>query len=208
MLSLLDIAERIQRGPKMEENAWNMGLFRKMNELTKKYELFYPKDGPVFNVDDDIADRAFQAAIDFLTETGVYCTTTGRVIQFSEHEVLSTIRGMPREVVVGEGKDRRVLKQRRIEEREELNHCPGFHAPFTEELAPLVVKNLASLPTADYLEGFNFPEVDGREIYGLPMEVYAAKRQAAHPMGSTCLLSSQRWRRRISDDTKYIGRIN
>ncbi len=26
MLSLLDIAERMQRGPKMDENAWNMGL--------------------------------------------------------------------------------------------------------------------------------------------------------------------------------------
>jgi len=36
MLSLLDIVERMQRGPKMDENAWNMGLFRKMNELTER----------------------------------------------------------------------------------------------------------------------------------------------------------------------------
>ncbi len=31
MLSLLDIAERMQRGPKMDENVWNMGLFQKMS---------------------------------------------------------------------------------------------------------------------------------------------------------------------------------
>ena len=51
MLSLLDIAERTQKGPKMEENAWNMGLFRKMNELTKQYQLYYPKDNTVFSCD-------------------------------------------------------------------------------------------------------------------------------------------------------------
>jgi len=178
MLSLLDIAERMQRGPKMDENVWNMGLFQKMNELTERYQLFYPKDAPVFNLDWDIADRAFRAAIDFLVETGIYCASTSRVIQLSEDEVLSTIKGMPKEVTVGEGRDARVLKQRRLEEREQLNHCPGHHAPFTEELAPLVVKNFAQIPTADYLEGINFPEVDGREIFGMPLEVYAAKREA------------------------------
>jgi hypothetical protein len=179
MISLLDIAERTQKGPKMEENTWNMGLFKKMSELTKKYELFYPKDNPVFNVDDSMADRAFQAAIEFITDNGAYCITTGRVLQLSEREVLSTIKGMPREVIIGEGKDRRVVKRRQIEEREEINHCPGHHAPFEEELAPYVVRNIASVTTADYLEAFNFPSVDGREVYGLPMEVYAAKRQAA-----------------------------
>ena len=75
MLSLLDIAERMQKGPKIDENAWNMGLFRKMNELTERYQLFYPEDGPVFNLDDGMADRAFRAAIDFLVETGIYCIT-------------------------------------------------------------------------------------------------------------------------------------
>ena len=178
MLSLLDIAERMQRGPKMDENAWNMGLFQKMNELTERHQLFYPKDAPVFNLDWGIADRAFRAAVDFLVETGVYCASTSRVVQLSEDEVLSTIKGMPKEVTVGEGRDARVLKQRRLEEREQLNHCPGHHAPFTEELAPLVVKNFAQIPTADYLEGINFPEVDGREIFGMPLEVYAAKREA------------------------------
>ena len=48
MLSLLEIAERAQKGPKMDENAWNMGLFRKMNELTQKYGILYPADQPVF----------------------------------------------------------------------------------------------------------------------------------------------------------------
>ena len=69
MLSLLDIAERTQKGPKVEGNTWNMGLFRKMNELTERYQLYYPKDNPVFNFDDSMADRSFRDAIDFLVET-------------------------------------------------------------------------------------------------------------------------------------------
>jgi len=150
-----------------------------MNELTARYQLYYPKDGSYFNTDDAMADRAFRAALDFLVEKGIYCLTTGRVIQLTEQEVLSTIKAMPKEYTVGEGKDARVLKQRRLGEKEGLNQCPGHHAPFSEELAPLVVKNFAEIPTADYLEGINFATVDGREIFGMPLEVYAARREAA-----------------------------
>ena len=179
MLSLLDIAERTQKGPKMDENAWNMGLFRKMNELTEKYQLVYPDDGSFFNMDDDLADRAFQAGIELLVDTGVYCISTGRVIRFSRQEVMDAIRAMPAEVRVGEGKDARVLKKRRLGEREALNFRSGHHAPWSEEFAPLVIKNFAQIPSCDYLEGINFAVVDGREIHGMPMEVYAARREAA-----------------------------
>jgi methylamine---corrinoid protein Co-methyltransferase len=179
MLSLLDIAEKMQKGPKTDENVWNMSLFKKMIELTQRYQLHYSKDYPVFNLDDELADRYFLAAIDFLTEKGVYCISTGRVLQFTREEVLSAIKAMPKQITVGEGKDARVIKQSRLGEKDSLNYCPGHHAPFTEELAPLVVKDFASLPGVDYIEGFNFPTVDGREIYGLPMEVYASRREAA-----------------------------
>jgi hypothetical protein len=179
MLSLLDIAERIQKGPKVDENNWNMGLFAKMDELAKKYELGYPDDGSFFNMDDGVADRAFQAAIDFLTENGAYCVSTGRVIQFTRSEILSTIEAIPAELTVGRGSDTRVLRKRRLEEKEAINHCPGHHAPWSEEFAPWVVKNFAQIPSADYLEGFMFADVDGREIHGVPMEAYAARREAA-----------------------------
>ena len=36
MLSLLDIAERSQSGPKMSEMDWDMGLFHKMTELANQ----------------------------------------------------------------------------------------------------------------------------------------------------------------------------
>ena len=179
MLSLLEIAERSQKGPIVEEKAWDMGLFHKMNELTLKYELVYPDDGSFFNTDDGIVDRAFQATIDFLVEEGVYCVPNNRVIKLSREEVLEAVREAPGQIIVRAGRDQRVLTQKRIEGRERLNQCPGHHAPWSEELAPLVVKNFAQIPSGDYIEGFNFTTVDGREIFGVPLEAYAARRQVA-----------------------------
>ena len=180
MISLLDIAERTQKGHKMAEDAWNMSLFHKVSELVKQYEIpNYTSDTPFLNLDDKLPEKAFQAGVDLLVEHGVYCITTGRVVEFSKQEVLDAIKECPKEIVVGEGKDARVMKQRKVEGKEQLNFCPGHHSPFTEELAPLVVKNFAQIPRTDFIEGFNFVEVDGREILGAPIEAYAARRQVS-----------------------------
>jgi hypothetical protein len=78
---------------------------------------------------------------------------------------------------MGEGSDKRVWKQRKVEEKGKLNICPGHHSPFTEDLAGLIVSNFAQIPRTDFIEGFNFPKIEGREIMGAPMEVYASRRQ-------------------------------
>ncbi|MBA7703390.1 hypothetical protein ES703_112175 [subsurface metagenome] len=80
---------------------------------------------------------------------------------------------------MGEGSDKRVWKQRKVEEKGKLNICPGHHSPFTEDLAGLIVSNFAQIPRTDFIEGFNFPKIEGREIMGAPMEVYASRRQLA-----------------------------
>jgi methylamine--corrinoid protein Co-methyltransferase len=179
MLSLLEIAERSQKGRIVGEKEWDLGLFAKMKELTQKYAIAYPNDGSFFNVDDRLVDRAFEAALDFLEEIGVYCITTNRVIEFTRREVLDAVREAPNQIIVGTGRDQRVITQKKVEGHQRLNHCAGLHAPWSEELAPLVVKNFAQISSGDYLEGFNFSFVDGREIFGMPMEAYAARRQVA-----------------------------
>ena len=177
MLSLLDIAERTMKGPKMEVRDWEMGHFRTMNGLVKKYGITCPNDGTFFNRDTQLPDKAWAAAMEFLTTRGAYCFTTGRLIQFTEEEIKTAVKDTPSEILVGEGRDQKVLKQRRLGETEHLNFRPGHHAPFSEEVAPLIVRSFASLPGVDYLEGFNFTQTDGREVYGMPIEAYAARRE-------------------------------
>jgi methylamine--corrinoid protein Co-methyltransferase len=179
MISLLDVAERIQKGPKAEVTQWERSLYRKTTQLTESYNIHYPNDASYFNQDDALVGRAYQAGIDLLVDNGVFCISTNRIVNFSREEVVEAVKCIPNRIIVGEGRDARVITQKKVEGNEPLNNWPGHHAPFSEELAPLAVKNFAMIPSADYLQGFNFRVVDGREIFGLPMEAYAARREIA-----------------------------
>ncbi len=179
MISLLEIAERTQTGPKVEDKEWELALFKKISELTKKYDVRYPNDGSWFNMDESLPDRAFEAALELLTTTGLWCVTTRRVVKFTREEILQAIQDAPNYVIMGEGRDARVFRQRQIEGKEPLNFCPGHHTPFTEDIADVVVKNFAQIPRTDFIEGFNFSRIDGIEIQGMPLEAYASRRQVA-----------------------------
>ena len=177
MIDLLDIAERTQTGEKIEEKTWDMGLFRTITDLVNKYEIKFPGGDSFINLDDSLAERAFAAGVECLEKLGIYCLTTRRRVRLSRDEILQAIGEAPREITMGEGGDRRIWRQRKVEGKEKLNVCPGHHSPYTEDLAPLVVKNFAQIPRADFIEGFNFSKVNGREIIGPPLEVYASRRQ-------------------------------
>ena len=126
MITLYEIAERTQTGEKVEEKKWDMQLYHNINELVKKYDIKTPETHCFFNMDDELVERAFEAAIEFLETTGVYCITTRRRIQFSREEILTAIKEAPNEILMGEGRDRRVWKQLEIEGKEKLNVCPGI----------------------------------------------------------------------------------
>jgi hypothetical protein len=177
MITLLEIAERTQTGEKVEEKKWDRMFFETISSLVKKYGIACPAEHHYINMDDDIVARAFEAAIEFLETMGIYCITTRRRVALTREEILTAIREAPTEILMGEGRDRRVWKQRRVEGREKLNVCPGHHTHFSEDLAGLVVSNFAQIQRTDFLEGFNFTHIDGREIIGAPMEVYASRRQ-------------------------------
>jgi len=177
MITLLDIAERTQTGEKVEEKKWDMEFFRTISELINKHGIELPEEHGFINMDDELVERAFEAAIELLEKVGVYCITTRRCVRLSRDEILAGIREAPTEILMGEGSDKRVWKQRKVEEKGKLNICPGHHSPFTEDLAGLIVSNFAQIPRTDFIEGFNFPKIEGREIMGAPMEVYASRRQ-------------------------------
>ena len=125
---------------KMDEKSWNLGLFKKMESLKKEYRLAHPKEPTVFNLDEEMADRAFEAAVDFLASTGVYCSSTQRVITLSQNEIRQAIREAPSEITVGEGRDSRVIRKREIRDHRPPNVVGGSHAPYPESLLTLAPK--------------------------------------------------------------------
>ena len=180
MLSLLDVAERTRQGPKMPEMQWNMSLFEKMNELSQRFDLTVPPNSwdHYHNGDDALAERALQAGIAFVVESGTYCIQTERAVRFTEEEVHESVAESPRQVVMGEGDDARVLGSGPID-LPPLRGTGYLHGPFEDEIAIDVAECYLRTIDCDYLEGNNYRRLDGREIFGVPMEVAAAKRQIA-----------------------------
>lgn len=178
MISLLEVAERAYIGPRMAEMDWNMSLFRKMQQLIKDNNLAYSEPDLFLEVDDDYVNRAFHAAVDFLSTSGVYCITTNRVIHFEEEEVLEAAKAAPREVIVGEGRDSRVIRKHFNDDLSSVNVISGGHCPWRQEDAIIAQAAYARVPRGDIIEGFNMLNCDGYQVHGLPMAVYAAKREA------------------------------
>jgi hypothetical protein len=178
MISLLEVAERAQTGPKMAEKTWNLSMFRKMQELTDRYQLTPDNVEPFYEVDNAYADHLFAAAVDYLCEMGVFCISTNRAIRFTEDEVDEACREAPTQFSVGADRDRRTFIQRGLEDPRPPNIITGGHSAWNEALMPLenMVKELVTIPRVDFLEGFNYHRVFGREVHGTPRVVYAARK--------------------------------
>ena len=176
---MLDVLERAKSGEKVTEKEFDFMYFRKTEEIRKKHpEIQSPKDPNIFiNLDDDMADSVFEAGIELLLETGGYCITTDRIIKWTEEEIRTCLKNIKNEVVFGEGRDQRTFIKRNIEDSRPPGICPGFHAPYNEDIIPELIKVVAMIPEAYIIEGCNFPTIEGHQIWGLPLEVYGIMRQ-------------------------------
>ncbi len=163
----------------MEEKEWNLGLFRKMQELTKDHRIEIPANSDMFQVDNALVNSLWDAAVEFLSEKGVYCISTGRVLHFTEEEIKEAVRAIPKQIIVGSGKDTRMIQKRHIEDMCPPSIQSGGHSAWSDDLfpLPLMVRALVKNQRVDLIEGFNFARLNGMEVYGLPAEAYAARRQ-------------------------------
>lgn len=180
MISLLEVAERTRQGPRMREIDWDMALYHKMNELAERYRIVVPEDSwdNFHNEDDALAARALEAGIAFLAEMGTYCIQTERAVRFSEAEVREAIAAAPRQVVVGEGDDARSFGEG--PSTVPKGHGTGaLHAPFEDEIALDVARSFVQSLDIGYIQSYNFQRLDGREIFGVPMEAAAGCRAVA-----------------------------
>jgi hypothetical protein len=149
-----------------------------MNELAQRFEITVPANSwdHYYNDDDALAERALQAGIAFLVETGTYCIQTQRAVRFTEQEIHDAVAASPRQVVIGEGDDARVFGKGPID-LPPMRQTQYLHGPFEDEIAVDVAKCYILTTGCDYLEGYNFRKIGGHEIHGVPLEVAAARRQ-------------------------------
>lgn len=178
MLDIAEICRRISAGPKMDQESFDLDVvFANAKAVCKKHNIVYDPATPVPS-DDDLADRVFQAAVDFVVATGVYCPDTSTIIQFTRDEVLTAVAESRGRCVMGEGKDRYEWTPR----KPDSDKAPWFHVGtgiFTcdEQVAFNLVKSYAEITQANSISCPAIGKIDGLPVTSdTPLEFLAAVR--------------------------------
>ncbi len=175
MTNFLDFMERATTGPILSEDDFNMKtLIPNIRKVVKEFDIRYDRKNPV-PADDTFADRLFEAAIEFLTRTGLYCDATNRIIQLDRAEIVEAIENLPAGSVFGEGREQRLFKPRKPEDpRPPWCHVGAGIVASSEEIAMAQVEGYGSIPQANSISIPAFSRVKGLPVVGgSPLEIYA-----------------------------------
>jgi methylamine--corrinoid protein Co-methyltransferase len=179
MVDFMEVIRRTESGPLMDERDFDIEVvFRKARALVDEYGIAYDRDH-LITLDPDMADAAFQAGLDLAEEAGIFCIDTSRVIKFTREELLYGLKTAPRELHIGHGKDRRVLRASVAGEVIRPFIWAGFSgAPLTEETYRQSIRSYVKEPLVDALGHGSLHVVDGIEVRsGSPMEVRATRQE-------------------------------
>ena len=175
--SYLDILDRSKNGPLVSKSEWDMEyIVLPVRKLVKKYQLAWDQK-QVIPEDEDLISRLFQAGMEMAVSAGIFCISTGRIIQFSQSEIEEGIKRMPLTLQMGEGKDARELYARGVmDERPPMIWAGNPGAPTPEELFLPCVMSWMQEPLVDLATCGSLTSVNGRNVEtGMPMEIFAAR---------------------------------
>jgi methylamine--corrinoid protein Co-methyltransferase len=175
MLAWLDLMERATGGPFLFEEAFTLDrLIPNIQKTVDEFEVGCDPANPV-PADDALARRLFEAAVDFIAATGVYCSSTNRVIELSRAEVLDAVAQVEGGGTFGEGRDRRTLAPRRPEDkRPPWCHVGTGTVASSGEIAMAQVQGYAGIPQASSVSVPALNRVGSLPaISGSPLEIYA-----------------------------------
>lgn len=180
-VGVFETYDRARTGPRMDEKEWDMKYtFKNAQRLKEKYKLEFDRS-KIIPTDEDLIDRLFQAGLEMLIEQGVYCIDTGRVIKYTEEEVLLAVAHAPKELTLGEGRDARQLKGRRFDSPTPPL-CQGgpTGAPVSENIFIAMHEAYAREPLVDSIVDGVLATINGRDAKpGSPWEIAAVKSEVS-----------------------------
>ena len=181
MIPFSTVVNRVFTGKICNEKEFDINLVSgKLNELVNKYDIIYDSENPVPS-DDALADRIFEAAIEFYEHVGTYCPDTERRIIFSKDEILQALATAPENPVFGGGKDANVFMARKPEcEIPPWCFVGAAGTPVSsEEIFLYVVQGYAEIPFANSITTPPLTKINGLDIRGnSPLEILATIRTA------------------------------
>jgi len=178
MVDLLEIYDRTQRGEVIPQESFDLDyVYATLTSLVEKYGIKYNPNIPV-PFDEALADRVFDAAVDFFVECGVYFQPTKTIVRFSREETLNAISGYDGNCHFGEGKEARIFRSRKPDSSSRpWCHVGSGIVASTEQIASQIVYGNASIVAADSMSVNALDKVDGYKIHtGQPTEILGAIR--------------------------------
>jgi methylamine--corrinoid protein Co-methyltransferase len=150
-----------------------------IKRLVKQYGIKFDPQAVVPS-DDDLADRLFQAGLDFAAEVGLFCQDTSRRITWSKSELVEGLRYCPSEAILGAGNDAVTVLARRPEDNVRVTVVGGaYGVPVPEHLFVPVMYSYAKEAVVDVLENATLESVYGHPIKAdSPWEVLGGWREA------------------------------
>jgi len=178
MLSFHEVVKRALTGPVCDEKEYDLKLFnRKLTEIVKEYDIKCDLENPIPS-DASLARDVFNAALDFYSQVGTYCTDTGRIIKFSEEEIKEAVRTAPSSIELGTGRDQRDFVARNPESKIPPWCSVGGAIPTSsEDLFLSISQARGQIPLATGICMAIPDTVYGMRIMlGTPFEIFAGVR--------------------------------
>ncbi len=182
MVQVLDVMEKALDGLPLSENDYQLRRYApKVAEKVKEHRIKFDPESPIPD-DDSLADALFEAGLELLVDVGAYCTDSSRVISFTESEVKEALRNAPSEVFFGEGRDRKAMVPRKVEDPSPpwcLLGAAGGPVSSDESFLTLM-EGFAEIPQTNSITTPAITKVSGMRVRpASPLELYATMRNAS-----------------------------
>lgn len=177
---LLEVLHKAETGPIIDEKEFEAKLITQaIAKLIKKYDLKFDKSVLVPS-DDELADRIFQAGLEFAVEIGMFCQDTNRRIMWTEAEYLRGLESCSGKALMGTGNDTVEIIARVPESDLEPILVGGpFGVPVPEDMFVPIMLSYAQEPLVDVIENPTIEKVYGYPVKAAsPWEVLGGWREA------------------------------
>lgn len=179
-VTVFEVFDRAKSGLKVNENEWDNKIIpQTASRLKEKYGIKMDKK-VIIPTDTTLINNLFKAGLEMLVECGIYCMDTGRVIKYTEEEILTSINAAPRRVVLGEGKDAVIMECRSFSDTKPPVIQGGpTGAPVSEDLFVACHQSYAQEALVDTIVDGVLQTINGHDpVPGSPWEIAAVKSEA------------------------------
>lgn len=179
-VTVFDVYDRAKTGSKVDEKDWDYKIIpQTASRLKEKYGIKMDKK-VIIPTDKTMINNLFKAGLEMLTECGVYCIDTGRVIKYTEEEILAALDAAPSSATLGEGKDSVKLECRSYSDtKPPIIQGGPTGAPVSEQYFIQVHESYAQEPLVDTIVDGVLQTINGHDpVPNSPWEIAAVKSEA------------------------------